>query len=100
MSINRFELLSALTREGFLIQYKDLAFESEGDLHQGVRIYMCKNGKNHLTFASGQTEVINALFFESITDFTQSIPCQSIQQTINFMKSPTEEKKEDGKRID
>lgn len=94
MSINKFELLSSLTKEGFKIEYTDLAFSNEGELHQGVRIYLCKNGKNHLSFACGQTEVIHALFFESIVEFTQSIPCQSIDQIIKFMKTPTEESKD------
>jgi hypothetical protein len=93
MTINRLELLAALTKEGVEIQYKDLAFTGEDSLYQGVRLYTCKSGRKYLTFACGQSEVINALFFESITDFTQSIPCQNIDQIIKFMNKPTEEKK-------
>lgn len=97
MTINKLELLAALTKEGVEIQYKDLAFSEESALYQGVRLYVCKSGRNYLTFACGQTEVINALFFESVTDFTQSIPCQSVDQIVKFMKKPTENK-EDAKK--
>jgi hypothetical protein len=93
MTINRIELLSALTKDGCKIEYTDLAFSNEGPLHQGVRIYLCKKGNNYLSFASAQTEVIHALFFEMVFKLdTQSIPCQNIDQIVKFMNKSPEEK--------
>jgi hypothetical protein len=97
MTINKFELLSALTKEGYKVEYTDLAFSTEGELHQGVRIYLCKSGRNHLSFACGQTEVVHALFFEAIIQCNKAVPCSSVGQILEFMKKPTEESK-DGTR--
>jgi hypothetical protein len=94
MTINKFELLTSLTKEGFLIEHTDLAFQSEEETCNGVRIYVCRNGKNTLTFACGQAEVVNVLFFQTIPQITQSTPCHSIKQIMEFMKKDSEEKKQ------
>lgn len=92
--MNKCELLTALTKEGCLIQYQDLAFSNEDATCQGVRIYVCKKGRSQVSFACGKEEVIHAVFLREVPSVVESYPCASVAQIVKYMRVAGEEKGE------
>ncbi len=80
------ELVSSLQKEGWDVQYNHLVFHGEHPCN-GLRMFVCRNGNNYLTFMGGMEEVVNATFFRCMQELPEVVACESIQQMVTLMKN-------------
>lgn len=81
------ELVGSLQKEGWDVQYNHMVFSGENPCN-GVRMFVCRNGQNYLTFVGGMEEVVNATFFRCKQSLPEVVACESIHQMIALMKTP------------
>lgn len=83
------ELIGSLQKEGWAVQYNHVVFHGENPCN-GVRMFVCRNGANYLTFVGGMEEVVNATFFRCKQELPEVVACEGIQHMISLMKTNEE----------